>query len=84
MPYFVYILRCSDDTLYTGIATDVLRRVKEHNESPKGAKYTSGRRPVVLIHKEVFATRSEATKREVAIKNLSRGEKLALTKKLAK
>lgn len=78
MPYFVYILRCSDDTLYTGIATDVERRVKEHNESPKGAKYTSGRRPVVLVHQEAFHTRSEALKREVGIKKLSRSEKESL------
>lgn len=78
MSYFVYILRCSDDTLYTGIATDVERRVKEHNESPKGAKYTSGRRPVKLVHKEVFHTRSEASKREASIKKLSRDEKESL------
>lgn len=75
MSYFVYILRCSDDTLYTGIATDVQRRVKEHNESPKGAKYTSGRRPVKLVHQEAFLTRSEASKREASIKKLSREEK---------
>lgn len=81
MPYFVYILRCSDDTLYTGIATDVVRRVKEHNESPKGAKYTTGRRPVVLVHQEVFSTRSEALKREASIKKLSReGKESLLTK----
>jgi putative endonuclease len=80
MAYFVYILRCSDDTLYTGIATDVARRVTEHNESPKGAKYTSGRRPVVLVHQEEFPTRSEALKREASIKRLSREEKLALAK----
>lgn len=78
MSYFVYILRCSDDTLYTGIATDVERRVKEHNESPKGAKYTSGRRPVKLVHKEAFHTRSEASKREASIKKLSRDEKESL------
>lgn len=78
MPYFVYILRCSDDTLYTGIATDVARRITEHNESQKGAKYTSGRRPVALVHQEAFHTRSEALKREAGIKKLSRARKEAL------
>jgi len=78
MPYFVYIVQCSDDTLYTGIATDVKRRVQEHNSSDKGAKYTKVRRPVKLIYSEESENRSSATKREIAIKKLSRAKKLEL------
>jgi putative endonuclease len=76
--WFVYILRCADDTLYTGVTTDVARRVAEHNDSPKGAKYTRVRRPVALAHQEAFPDRSQACVREAAIKKLSREEKLAL------
>lgn len=78
MTYVVYILRCSDGTLYTGIATDVGRRVIEHNESTKGAKYTRGRRPVTLVYQEAHPTRSAAQQREAAIKKLSREEKEVL------
>ena len=78
MQYYVYILRCSDDTLYTGITTDLTRRLDEHNSSPKGAKYTKIRRPVVLVYKELYEDRSSASKREYAIKQLTRNEKLAL------
>lgn len=78
MTYVVYILRCADDSLYTGIATDVVRRLGEHNESDTGAKYTRGRRPVTLVYSEKLPTRSLALKREAAIKQLSRTEKLAL------
>lgn len=80
MAYFVYILECSDGTLYTGVATDVARRIREHNESPRAAKYTRARRPVSLLRKERYGTRSTAQKREAAIKRLSRAEKLALLK----
>jgi len=77
--YTVYIVRCADGTLYTGIATDVARRIKEHNHSNKGAKYTRTRRPVTLVHSEVFDDRSAASKREYQIKKqMSRAEKLAL------
>lgn len=76
--WHVYILRCADDTLYTGVATDVVRRVEEHNGSPKGAKYTKSRRPLALVHAETFPTRSAACAREAAIKKLSRDEKLRL------
>ena len=72
MQYFVYILRCSDDTLYTGITTELQRRVDEHNHSDKGAKYTKIRRPVTLVYSEVYEDRSSASKREYAIKKLSR------------
>ena len=75
MPYFVYILRCSDDTLYTGITTDVDRRLDEHNNSSKGAKYTKIRRPVEVVYVEELKDRSGASKREYAIKQLSRKEK---------
>jgi len=78
MQYFIYILKCSDDTLYTGITTDLKRRVNEHNSSPKGAKYTKLRRPVELVYSEESEDRSSASKREYTIKKLSRKEKLEL------
>lgn len=74
----VYILRCSDDTLYTGITTDLDRRVKEHNSSRLGAKYTKVRQPVELVYYERCDDRIDASKREYAIKQLSRKEKLEL------
>ena len=77
--WYVYVLRCADDTLYTGVTTDVARRVQEHNESPKGARYTRARRPVSLIHTEFFETRSAACAREAAIKRMPREEKLSLS-----
>ena len=80
--YFIYILRCADDSLYTGYTTDLNKRVDEHNGIDKtatvksiGAKYTRGRQPVVLVHSESFKTRSEAMQREYAIKKLKRPEK---------
>ncbi len=78
MSYFVYIVECSDSTLYTGIATDVYRRVDEHNNSDKGAKYTKVRRPVKLVYSEPQDDRSNASKREYMIKKLTRSEKLEL------
>ncbi len=78
MAYFVYILKCSDDTLYTGITTDIKRRVDEHNNSDKGAKYTKLRRPVALVYSEPSEDRSSASKREYVIKKLSRLKKLEL------
>ena len=76
--YFVYILRCADDTLYTGITTDLERRVDEHNNSSKGAKYTRARRPVELVYSEELGNRSLASKREFSIKKMSRKEKITL------
>jgi putative endonuclease len=77
--YFVYIVRCADDTLYTGIATELHRRIEEHNSSDRGARYTRSRRPVVLVYHEVCGNRSEASKREYHIKKrMSRKEKLGL------
>ncbi len=78
MAYFVYILKCCDETLYTGITTDITRRVEEHNSSQKGAKYTKLRRPVELVYSEKSEDRSSASKREYAIKKLTRKEKLEL------
>lgn len=78
MAYFVYILSCSDKTLYTGIAKDVNKRLVEHNSSDKGAKYTRVRRPVELVYKEKLEDRSSACKREYEIKKLSREKKLSL------
>lgn len=81
MSYYVYILKCSDLTLYTGITTDIKRRLVEHNSSKKGAKYTMLRRPVELVYAEEHEDRSSASKREYAIKKLSREKKLELITK---
>jgi putative endonuclease len=77
-PYFVYILECCDHTYYTGITTDLHRRLDEHNNSPKGAKYTRARRPVKLLYSEECKDKSEASKREYFIKRLSREKKMEL------
>lgn len=76
--YFVYILKCSDNTLYTGYTTDVSRRILEHNSSDKGAKYTKTRRPVELVFTKEFATASDAKKYEAEIKKMSRQRKLQM------
>lgn len=78
MYYYLYILRCFDETLYTGVTTDLKRRVREHNTSKLGAKYTRARRPVKLVYFKKFRSRSLAQKAENQIKKLSRQEKLAL------
>ncbi|MGB9951951.1 GIY-YIG nuclease family protein [Haloarcula sp. Atlit-7R] len=70
----MYVLRCSDNTFYTGYTTDVERRVREH-DAGDGAKYTRGRTPVELIHVESFASQSDAMSREYEIKQYSRAEK---------
>lgn len=77
MSYTVYILRCADDTLYTGITNNVPRRLCAHN-SGKGAKYTRARRPVSLVYEEACESRSQALRRELAIKGMTREAKLAL------
>lgn len=74
---YTYILRCSDDTLYTGWTTDLDRRLLAHN-SGKGAKYTRPRLPVVLAYYETFETKEEAMRREWEIKHLTRRQKLNL------
>ncbi|QOP43187.1 GIY-YIG nuclease family protein [Sulfurimonas sediminis] len=81
MVYYVYILQCSDNSLYTGITTDLKRRISEHNHSEKGAKYTKIRRPVRLVYNEEHTDRSSASKREYEIKKLSRSEKLKIIKR---
>ncbi|MBQ6621297.1 MAG: GIY-YIG nuclease family protein [Mogibacterium sp.] len=75
--HYVYILRCSDGTFYTGWTTDPERRTRVHN-SGKGAKYTRTRRPVELIYYEKFGDKIEAQRREWAVKQLTRREKEAL------
>lgn len=79
--WYVYIVKCADNTLYTGITNNIDKRIEQHNSSDGGAKYTRARRPVKCIYKEVQANRSEATKREMAIKKLSRGDKLKLIRR---
>ncbi len=76
--WYVYVLRCNDHSLYTGITTDLQRRLKEHNSQTKGAKYTRGRRPVELVYYEKMVCRSSASKREFVIKNLSSKNKRKL------
>lgn len=78
MKYFVYILECNDRSLYTGITTNLKRRVWEHNVSKKGAKYTKARRPVKLVYFCECSDRSSAAKKEYAIKQLPRKKKLKL------
>jgi len=73
------MVQCADNTLYTGIATELERRIKEHNESDKGAKYTRVRRPVSLVYSESYPDRSSASKREYQIKKkMSRAQKLKM------
>ena len=76
--YTIYIVQCSDKTLYTGIAKDLNRRIEEHNSSDKGAKYTKARRPVTLVYHEACEDRSTASKREYAIKKMNRKTKQVL------
>jgi putative endonuclease len=74
--YYVYILQCADNTLYTGITTDISRRVDEHNGVlPGGARYTRGRGPVRLVYSMIFPDRSSALKEEFRIKSLTRAQK---------
>jgi len=77
-PYFTYIVLCADNTLYTGIATNLERRIEEHNSSDKGAKYTKARRPVTLVYSEEHIDRSSASKREYSIKKMSKKQKQIL------
>lgn len=79
--YSLYILKCRDKTLYTGITTDLERRLKEHSTSILGAKYTRSRRPVKMVYWKRFRTRSAAAQEEVRIKKLPRFEKERLIKK---
>ena len=74
-PYYVYIVLCSDNTLYSGITTDLKRRIEDHNIG-SGAKYTRGRLPVRILHSERLNSKSDALKREIQIKKWSRKEKI--------
>ena len=82
--WWVYVLCCADDTLYTGVAKDVAKRLDEHNHGSKAAKYTRVRRPVQVVYIEPVADRSAAMKRELAIKALSRKHKKQLITDRAK
>ena len=77
--WYVYIVRCADNTLYTGITTNLARRVREHNSKHNGAKYTKTKQPVALCYRESVPSRSLALKREWAIKKLSKQQKENLT-----
>lgn len=80
--YYTYILKCKDGTLYTGIATDLQRRLAQHNgEGKLGSKYTRARRPVALVYSIEFGDRASASKEEARIKKLKRQEKLNLFQK---
>lgn len=78
--YYLYILECADDTLYTGITTDLTRRVSEQNNSRLGSKYVSIRRPARLVYARKFRNRSTASKEEARIKKLRKHEKTRLIK----
>ena len=75
MNWFLYVLKCNDGTLYTGVTTNIDRRLNEHNTSMKGAKYTKTRRPVNLVYWLKFLDRSAAQKAEYRFKQLTREEK---------
>jgi putative endonuclease len=79
--WYVYIVECADGTYYTGITTDVDRRINEHNYSFKSAKYTRSRRPVKLVYVEGSKNRSTASRRENQIKKLNRNKKTMLIEK---
>ncbi|PIY93900.1 MAG: hypothetical protein COY68_05070 [Candidatus Levybacteria bacterium CG_4_10_14_0_8_um_filter_35_23] len=77
--YFLYILECHDGSFYTGIATDIKKRLRQHNgEIVGGAIYTNSKRPVKLVYKEEYETHLEASRREIAIKKLTRTQKQKL------
>jgi len=78
MNWAVYIIRCDDDTLYTGVTTNLERRFREHRDLRCGAKYFNGRKPLEVVYSESDHDRSSACQREAAIKKLSREEKLNL------
>ena len=76
--WYVYIVRCADDSLYTGITTDLDRRMDEHNHKKNAAAYTRSRRPVILVYSEKCDNRSDASRRESEIRTLTKTEKLLL------
>ena len=78
MSFYVYLLLCNDKSLYCGYTNNLDSRIYEHNNSPKGAKYTKARRPVTLVYFEEFDEKVNALKREFALKKLSRKQKIDL------
>ena len=85
MFWYVYIVQCSDQSLYTGITIDIARRIREHNASDDlGAKSLRGKRPVKLVYNEVYSSQTEARKREAEIKSWKREYKLKLIKRSSK
>jgi len=75
MPYYTYIVECSDKTYYCGYTNDLDSRINEHNLSKTGAKYTKSRRPVKLVYSEGMSSKNDAMKREVEIKGFTRKQK---------
>ena len=73
--WHMYVVKCADETYYTGITTDMVRRLNEHNHTKRAAKYTRSRRPVELIYSKGYENRSEASKAEAAFKKLTRLQK---------
>ncbi|MBI2049820.1 GIY-YIG nuclease family protein [Candidatus Roizmanbacteria bacterium] len=81
MKYYFYMVRCADDSLYCGIATDLEKRIKEHNsKTMKAAKYTRAKQPVVLVYSKRFKDRSSALKREAEVKKWTKLQKESLIK----
>jgi len=78
MGWYVYMIRASDDSLYTGVTTDVQRRFDEHCSPDKGARFFRGRKPLEVVYTEIHPDRSSALRRESEIKKLSRSEKIGL------
>lgn len=76
--WYVYMVKCSDTSLYTGVTTDLERRIQEHNHQKEGARYTRAKRPVTLVYSEGLDGRAAACKREAQIKKMSRKQKLQL------
>ena len=76
--WYLYVVLCNDDTLYTGVTTDITRRIYEHNTTHRGAKYTKSRRPVKLVHCQSFNDRSTAQKAEYNFKQLTRKQKFGV------
>ena len=83
MNYFVYILKCADDTLYVGSTNDLSKRVNQHNTAKAGAHYTKIRRPVELVYSETVKTLLKARRREAEIKNWRREEKIEFVRNFA-
>lgn len=82
-PWWVYMIRCDDGSLYTGVSTDPERRFREHLQQPQGAKYFNGRQPMAIVYTEPGHTRSTACQREAFIKKLKRSDKLMMISRAA-